>query len=205
MRNETLKKADFDLFVGDFTAKWSDLAARLRSMETSIASLDKKEQKGYAAASSTAVIEANPANPGLSKQELEDMHKSMKAFVACVALFPATWCDAEAATPLPPIVVTEAPATESSGMWTQHPDFFARFKEVWTNCPARAFEKGSYIEVARWFNDNTVQYEKILKTCRKFEAHAQKRVWPPSPQTNKSLQDRFFEWDERTSSWVQKR
>lgn len=135
------------------------------------------------------------------------MRKSIAAYTACLALFPAGWCDAEAATskPLPPIVVTEAPAAASSSMWTEYPDFFGRFKEVWVNCPARAFEKGEYISTAKWLNDNTAQYNHILKTCRQYEAHARKRIWPPSPATNTSLQDRFFSWKCTGSScgWVQ--
>ncbi len=197
MRNETLKKIEFDLFVKDFNAKWSDMTGRLNALGTGTPPLDKGVQKGYTGDKSIVLHQ---------DQELEEMRKSISAFVACVAMFSAAWCDAEAATSvLPPKVVIEVPTAESADMWTQYPDFFARLKEVWVNCPGRVLEKGAYIKAAKWFNENTSHYERILKTCAQHEAHARKREWPPSPGTNRSLQDRFFDWDERSRSWVQRR
>ncbi len=134
------------------------------------------------------------------------MRKSMKAFAACVALFGAGLCDAEAAAPKSslPKIVAEAPAAESADMWTRHPEFFARFREVWINCPGRGFEKGTFIDSAKVLNELPALYEKIITSCPKHEAHGKKRQWPPNPATNTSLQDRFFAWDPATSSWVQK-
>lgn len=96
--------------------------------------------------------------------------------------------------PLPEIVVTApAPVQESPEMWGTHAPYFERFKQVWINCPARVFEAGRYIAIAEWFNKHHRQYEHILATCKKYEAHVPRREWPPGPKTARVM-DRYFSW-----------
>jgi len=66
----------------------------------------------------------------------------------------------------------------SPDMWEKYPDFFERFKMVWTSCPGRSLGAG-YSFAAKWLNENSDYYERILDTCDTRGAKEDKRTWPP--------------------------
>lgn len=145
-------------------------------------------KKGYTTPSQSA-----PGPATGPTEETDEMRKGIQAFLACMALMPVSICEA-AATPAPkplPPLVAEAPPAASEDMWTQYPEFFARFKEVWLNCP-RELEYGRIIEGAKWFNDNTAYYERIIRECRADRAHKPNRSWPPTQAAAKMRIERFF-------------
>lgn len=199
LRRETLTRADFDRFVGDFNTRWSEVTRRLGALEAGLKALDKTEQKGY-----TGNSVPGSATP---EQLSEETDMKMLALLACVALLPAGQCDAKEELPqqLPPLVVV-APPARSADMWDKYPAFFERFHDVWTNCPAQVFEPGRELEAAKWFNDHTWHYQRMVKTCLKYQAHVPKRTaWPPTPKTAQARIERFFTWQcqEGKCDWVQ--
>lgn len=135
-----------------------------------------------------AVFEIDGALSEALKQETAELRKSTEAFVACLVLLPADWCEAEEGTtgpaPLPPKAVQKVPTLQSvkalkpEEVWVQYSDFFERFKEVWAECPGRDVGAG-YIPAAAWLNGNTARYRQILEACRGYDAQWDKRAWPP--------------------------
>ncbi len=149
------------------------------------AALDKVPQGGY-----------NDPSINDLKEELENMRLNLAAFVGCLAILPLSVCDVVAATPAPkprPPLVAEAPPAVSEDMWEKYPNFFARYKTIWLECPVELHVKES-IEAAKWYNDHTAQYDTMLKTCRDDKKSKPQRAWPPTEQGAKMREVHFFSW-----------
>lgn len=201
------EKADIKTAEGDIAALKAQVkalteeggsrAARLKTLEDRVReaeqALDKVSKNVYAAPS---VPPADTAQAESLKKELEKMRTSLKAFAFCLALLPMGVCElaaaSKAATPSPSVTI-EAPPAPSADMWEKHAQFFERFRVVWTTCKVRPIEPHEYIEAAKWFNENGDKYDKVVESCKKYEAHGATRSWPPGPRSSASaVQVRHF-------------